>query len=115
MSATIVHLTSRHDWSTALKNGFYRDDSLEKDGFIHFSTEVQIVRVANTFYRGQHGLVLLLVDPARLRSELRWEPGVDLTSEDFPHLYGPLNLEAVVRVVDYEPDPDGLFGLPPLG
>ena len=115
MSGHIVHLTTRHAWSAALKSGSYRDDSLEKNDFIHFSTQVQVVRVANVYYRGQHGLVLLLVDPARLTSQLRWEPGADLSSENFPHLYGPLNLEAVVRVVDYEPGPDGLFGLPPLG
>ncbi len=63
-------------------------------------------------YAGQPGLVLLVIDPARLTSELRWEPGVDLATELFPHIYGPINLDAVVHVIDFEPGLDGKFHLP---
>jgi uncharacterized protein (DUF952 family) len=106
----------------AQQAGEYLTPSLKMDGFIHCSTEHQIVRVADSFYAGRHGLVLLEIDPARLKPKLRWEPPAhpnpqaDLPPSDelFPHLYGPLNLEAVVRVVDFEPDSDGRFTLPPL-
>lgn len=110
MSALIVHATSRPAWEAGRKAGSYQDDSLLRNGFIHFSTAEQVMRVANEYYRGQLDLVLLVVDPSRLVSELRWEPGSDRPGEDFPHLYGPLNLEAVVRVLEYTPGPDGLFG-----
>ena len=78
--------------------------------------------VANSFYAGQHGLVLLKIDPARLKPELRWEPPAhphpqaDLPPTDdlFPHIYGPLNIDAVIRVIEYEPDSDGYFPLPVL-
>ena len=72
----------------------------------------QILRVADSFYAGQHGLVLLVIDPRRLTSELRWEPGTDLPTDLFPHLYGPLNLQAVLKVLDFEPAADGKFHLP---
>jgi uncharacterized protein (DUF952 family) len=98
MNKFILHTTSRVAWVAAQKNGAYAADTLESQGFIHFA--------------GQHGLVLLVIDPARLTSELRWEPGVDLATELFPHIYGALNLDAVVNVLDFEPDADGRFHLP---
>ena len=74
MSEKIIHLTSRHAWQAAQQNGNYRAASLDSEGFIHCSTADQIVRVANAFYAGQHGLVLLLVEPQALTAELKWEP-----------------------------------------
>ena len=115
MNNILLHATPRSEWTAAQKQGRYTADSLAGDGFIHCSTEKQILRVANAIFAGQHGLVLLVIDPVRLTSELRWEPGVDLASELFPHIYGPLNLEAVVDVLDFEPDADGHFThLPPV-
>ena len=115
MSNVILHATPRTEWAAAQKQGNYTADSLAGEGFIHCSTEKQIVRVANMIFAGQHGLVLLVIDPARLTSDLRWEPGVDLASELFPHIYGPLNLDAVVEVLAFEPDADGHFTrLPPV-
>jgi uncharacterized protein (DUF952 family) len=112
LSEFILHATSRTAWSTAQKNGAYTADSLAGQGFIHCSKVDQILRVADDFYTGQHGLVILVIDPDRLNPELRWEPGVDFATQLFPHVYGPINLDAVVDVVDFEPGPDGLFSLP---
>jgi uncharacterized protein (DUF952 family) len=108
----ILHAAPRTSWSAAQGQGTYAADSLAGEGFIHCSKADQILRVANMLYHGQHGLVLLVIDPARLTSELRWEPGVDLSAERFPHVYGPINLEAVTRVLDFEPAADGAFSLP---
>ncbi len=112
VSEIILHAASREAWSAAQGQGAYAADSLAGEGFIHCSKPDQILRVANMLFRGQHGLVLLVIDPERLASELRWEPGADLTAERFPHVYGPIDPEAVVRVLDFEPGPDGLFSLP---
>lgn len=72
------------------------------------------MRVANAYYKGQDGLVILVIDPERLAAELRWEPGTDKADELFPHIYGALNLDAVLRVVEFPRAADGTFSLPLL-
>lgn len=114
----ILHLASRTAWLAAVKQGVYRADSLLTEGFIHCSKPSQIVEVANTFYRGQRGLLLLVIEPARLTGELKWEPPAGPAPSHahagdlFPHVYGPLNLEAVTEVIPFEPAEDGTFSLP---
>ena len=116
----ILHITSRKEWLAAQQSGAYRAPSLEKEGFIHCSTDKQILSVANAFYRGQKGLVLLVIDEARLRPEVRWEAPAGMPadgisrSDRFPHIYGPLNTDAVISVLDFEPDSAGTFVLPPF-
>ncbi len=106
----VFHITSRSDWQEAQQHGVYRADSLSTEGFIHFSTLNQVVRSANKFFAGRSNLVLLKIDPSRLKAELRYDPIG--TGERFPHLYGPLNLDAVIQVLDLEPDNQGQFTLP---
>lgn len=102
-----------------MQRGEYRAESLETEGFIHCSTRAQVLPVVEKFYKGQGTLLLLLIDPSHLASELRWEPptggspppGVP-EGEMFPHVYGPINLDAVVKVFDLEASPDGGYNLP---
>jgi uncharacterized protein (DUF952 family) len=108
----IYHITSRSAWIAAKDSGAYSADSLSSQGFIHCSRTEQILRVAGSFYAGQHGLVILAIDPARLTPQVRWEPGTDKPDELFPHVYGRIGLEAVVHVFDFEPQADGAFTLP---
>ena len=115
----ILHLASNDSWLAAVKLGVYHADSLSTEGFIHCSKPSQIVDVANTFYHGQNGLVLLVIDPARLEVECKWEPPAEpepthaRAGDLFPHIYGPLNLDAVMEVIPFEPAADGTFSLPP--
>jgi len=119
--STILHLASNASWLAASKEGTYRADSLSMEGFIHCSTASQIVDVANAFYHSQHGLVALVIDPDKLISELKWEPPAHpnpkratiVGDELFPHVYGPINMDAVTKVVPFEPAEDGIFTLPP--
>jgi uncharacterized protein (DUF952 family) len=106
------HITTHTAWSAGQKSGEYRADSLEQVGFIHCSKVAQVLRVANGYYAGRQGLLILMVDPSKLKAELRWDPGSDKADELFPHIYGPVNLEAVVGVFDFETGPDGKFSLP---
>ena len=70
----------------------------------------QLNATANRFYKGCSGLVLLVVDEARLQSEVRYE-GVP-EHGTFPHLYGPLNITAVTEIFPLEPLSDGSFSIP---
>ena len=117
----IFHITSRKAWDEAQGRGDYHAESLATEGFIHCSTLSQVVPVAENFYKGQHGLVLLAVEPALLSSELKWEPPSGGTpppgvpqGDSFPHIYGPINLSAVVKVLDLEQSTNGTFILPDL-
>jgi len=114
----IYHITAQHAWQAAQANGAYQADSLATQGFIHLSNREQVLRVANAIYPGQAGLVLLCVEPTRLHAPLKYEPP-DTTipaehyqGELFPHLYGALNLDAVLQAVDFPPQSDGHFTLP---
>lgn len=111
MSDFILHITSRAAWLAARAAGAYTADSLAAAGFIHCSRPSQVLRVANNLFRDQTDLVLLVIDPDRLTSVLRWEPATDGVADIFPHVYGPLNLEAVVGVLPFEQDAAG-FHLP---
>ena len=107
----IVHICSEEDWQAAQDADEYRADSLVSEGFIHFSTPEQAIDTANRYYAGRKDLLLLWVDPAKLAAELRWEPSA---GDVYPHLYGPLNLTAVLKVTSFTPGLDGVFRDLPL-
>ena len=115
----IYHLTLHQSWQEAQQRGDYRAESLESEGFIHCSTRTQVLPVAEKYYKGQTGMLLLTIDPALLAAELRWEPpsggapppGVP-AGELFPHVYGPINLDAIVKIYDLESNPNGSYKSP---
>ncbi len=113
--AAIVHITTRAEWENARRRGVYEAPSLHSEGFIHCSTIPQVIDTANAYFRGAEGLVLLWIDEAATSADIRYEPpagGAARADERFPHLYGPLNLDAVIEVVDLPSDTDGSFQLP---
>ncbi len=109
----ILHIASRADWAAAQGLGEYRADSLTGEGFIHCSTIEQVLVPANERFQGRDDLLLLLIDPTRLVAALVYEDCYE-TGQAFPHVYGPLNLDAVQRVIPFPCGPDGRFALPPL-
>jgi len=115
----IFHITTRADWETAQAKGEYIADSLRLEGFIHCSNLAQILPVAEKYYKGQNGLVLLMIEPTLLSSTLKWEdpsggtPPLGVPEGDqFPHIYGPINLDAVVNVFDFIRDTNGDWAMP---
>ena len=108
--ATIYHLAEPDQWAAAVEAGCYkwstRGKSLD-DGaaFIHASRHDQVATVANFVYDDVPGpLTLLVIDTERLVSALCDE---DVNGTTFPHIYGPLNLDAVLDDRPYERGPDG--------
>jgi uncharacterized protein (DUF952 family) len=105
----ILHITHRDQWQAALQAEVYYADSLLTEGFIHCSTPEQVVATANRFYEGQDSLVLLCIAPDRVTAEIKYEPA---DGQLFPHIYGALNVDAIVNVVDFPSNSDGSFTLP---
>ena len=94
----IYHITTQKEWEIAKKKGFYEAVSLVAEGFIHCSEETQLPDVQKRYYSGQKGLVKLVIDTEKLESRFvyEWSPSIQDT---FPHIYGPINLEAVIETV----------------
>jgi uncharacterized protein (DUF952 family) len=100
-------------WREAERQGVYRgsaDDA--RDGFIHFSTASQVAETARKHFCGQTGLFLIEVDADALGGALRWERSRN--DELFPHLYGELDLGAVIGVRDMQARSDGTHDIPEL-
>ena len=94
----IYHVVTLSDWQKALQQGFYEPASLATEGFIHTSKEEQVKGVLQRYYKDQTGLLLLHIDENKLTAPLKYElaPSVN---EEFPHIYGQLNLDAVVQLI----------------
>ena len=108
----IFHITDRGTWDQSRRTGQHtgstRGIDLAQEGYIHCSTAEQFPGVLDRFYADATDLVLLHIDEERLTSPLVYEqlPGMP---EAFPHVYGPINLDAVVRVeplTDESDEPD---------
>jgi glutathione S-transferase len=99
--AAIYHLAESAHWADAVRAGRYaqstRGRTLAQEGFLHASTAQQWPQVRRRFYADlSTDLVLLTIDPARLGLPLRFEVGDPATGELFPHVYGALDVDAVV-------------------
>jgi uncharacterized protein (DUF952 family) len=105
-SNLLVHLCQYNEWQDAQDQGILLSKSLIQEGFIHCSQPEQILQVANRFYQGIFGLVLLWIDPENITSDIRWELSDGAL---YPHIYGPINLDAVISVTDIKPDDDGTY------
>ncbi len=95
----IYHVTTGSEWDSAKEKGFYESASLKKEGYIHCSLEEQVAGVLERYFAGKTGLVKLVIDTAKLdcRYVFEWSPS---TGDTFPHVYGPVNITAVVDVQD---------------
>ncbi len=104
--ACLVHICPRGAWEAAAQSGMYRPASLESEGFIHLSSPFQVLQPANALYSGRRDLLLLWIRPRALTVPLKWEAA---EGDVYPHLYGPLSLDAVGAVTPFLPDEDGVF------
>jgi uncharacterized protein (DUF952 family) len=91
----LFHITTAAAWEQAKPTGEYRAASLETQGYIHLSTTKQWPGTLERLYKGQVGLVLLRIDVNKLKFQVRFETA---DGDEYPHLYGALNVDAVVDV-----------------
>ena len=107
---TIYHLVPANIWQ-ASTGPTYSAASLASEGFIHFSFADQVAAAADRFYADQQDMLVLHLDPSRLTSPVREEPSG--TGEIFPHIYGPINRDAVVSVQSLRRGADGRWQFSP--
>jgi uncharacterized protein (DUF952 family) len=105
----ILHLATEGAWAAA--GTTYVPEAFADDGFVHCSAPHQIADVADARFAGRTDLVLLTIDPTLLNAPVVWEDLAD-EGEDFPHVYGPIDREAVLSARPYQPGPDGRFPRP---
>jgi uncharacterized protein (DUF952 family) len=111
--STIYKILPAALWHAAERQGVFRGSPVDmQDGFIHLSSADQAVETCAKHFAGERDLVLLFVDAARLGDRLKWEPSRG--GALFPHLYGELELDAVIRVDPLPLAADGRHKFPPL-
>lgn len=95
----------------------YSPESLEIDSFIHLSKADQILNVANSLYKSaDEPLLILRIDTEKLTSELKFEIPIEApySTVTYPHLYGPLNIDAIEAAILISKNDQGDFILPKL-
>ena len=92
----IYHITTTADWENRRPGLDFFPRDYSREGFIHCCTREQLEGVLDRYFKGQSNLVLLHLDESKLHAELRYEPSTH--SELFPHLYGGINQDAIIKI-----------------
>lgn len=90
----VYHIVLPEEWEKFTAQPLYTAPSLESEGFIHCSFADQIDAVLDRYYSNAHQVVVLKIDTEKLTSRLVSEPSTG--GETYPHIYGPINSDAVV-------------------
>jgi uncharacterized protein (DUF952 family) len=110
---TIYKICPASAWREAERQGVFRGSADDRrDGFIHFSAASQVAGTVAKHFAGQTGLFLIAIDAEALGEALKWEPSRG--AELFPHLYGELDIGAVIRILDLRARSDGSHAIPEL-
>ena len=98
---SIYHLISRQGLDAQSDSEFILDDANLAGGFIHCCTAEQLPRVITRYFPGDNSnLMVVELNPDALSEELLWEPATD-SDGLFPHIYGPINRDAIIGVHPY--------------
>jgi uncharacterized protein (DUF952 family) len=93
----IYHLTTPALWKQFAFFDFYEAPSLQDEGFIHASKAHQLQETANRYFDNEPEVVLLKIDTTLLAAALVYEEAPK-RKEEFPHIYGKLNKDAILDV-----------------
>ncbi|WP_440998863.1 DUF952 domain-containing protein [Fodinibius sp. SL11] len=106
----LFHITTKELWKQFNKSGSYEPESLETQGFIHCSTGEQVERTANSLFGDKEEILLLVIDATTLHDDVKYEEDEN-TGEKFPHLYSPLNTNAIIDKIAIESENNGTFDI----
>lgn len=107
----IFHIVDREDWLRAKSKKVYSPASLKAEGFIHCAKKEQVLRVANRYFKGKSGLILLQISPERLSTKIVYDFAPEM-NDWFPHIYAPMNTDAIEFEYEFLPNQNGEFHLP---
>jgi len=97
----IYHITTSHWWNKFSANETYETETFAEEKFIHCSTREQVKGVLERYYANQKELLLLHINPALLKAELKFEKSTG--DEMYPHVYGKVNKDAIMKVEVIKP------------
>jgi uncharacterized protein (DUF952 family) len=92
----IYHIVLPNRWESLDPGAAYQAESLETEGFIHCSFAGQVDAVLERYYADADKVLILEIDPDRLRSPLVEEPSTN--NEIYPHVYGPIDRDAIIGI-----------------
>lgn len=102
----IYHITTPALWKPFAFFDFYEAPSLQDEGFIHASQATQVQETVNRYYGDEPEIVLLTIDTTLLAAALVYEEAPK-RKEEFPHIYGKLNKDAITNVATIARKKDG--------
>ena len=115
---TIVITATEQAWQQAKESGQYMqstiDSTLEDIGFIHATFPDQTIAMVNRHFTNRDDVVLLLAGADKISSPVKYEAALSGRAGTFPHIYGPLNVDAVYAAIKLSKSDDGMF-ITPLG
>lgn len=104
----ILHALKESEWNKCKNDKFYGEQYIESNGFIHCSDVHTVQNVVWMFLDISEPLVFLCIDTDKVQAEIKWENG---GSTDYPHIYGLLNIDAIVNVLPLLKDNNNQFVL----
>ena len=108
----IFHMVPKRNWEQWQQGGIYHPPSIDEEGFIPCSSGNQINATANRIFKGERRLMLLVIDTSTVEAAIKYEmAGNSDREEKYPHIYGALNLDAVIDKIRLYPNKEGIFEL----
>jgi len=99
----IYHMVFKNDWVAQEDHDFYKNESLEKEGFIHCSMKDQVLPTYRRHFGKERDMVMLSIDPLLVNCEIKYEKSMT-SGQLFPHIYGPIEKKAVTDFNDFKGD-----------
>ncbi|NGP76397.1 DUF952 domain-containing protein [Balneolaceae bacterium YR4-1] len=104
----IFHVVKKEDWKTQKKDSRYHPETIDTEGFIHCSTGRNIEEVTNRLYSGEDDILLIIINTTLVDPEIRYE-NCGNSDIKYPHIYGPLNMDAVIDKIELASEDDGSY------